>query len=446
MAKDAVPMYRRVADNIYVVSDLVRDKKRKLPYRVHIHFKGRHYVKMFPTLEEAKIWRDDRWRLLRMPREQRLIEEMQDTKVSDLCMTYRETVLRKGRDGEAKRLLKFASLPIAQKSIYDFDQRDADAYIESRLSEIYTNKGWKVSRPISPSTVAREKTIFRRMWNVSKRTHPKLDNPWIGGLEEYANIPRNRTLENDEHARLIAHCKGCYGLNKVYVPLAICLAVDTAMRQQEIFNLTWKDINFFDRTIHIAKSKTDRENAKKGLPPGRTVVLPLFPMLFLSDLSSKTTGKTFANTNERVFPLTMAGKDPKTAFTQAWRDLRKRAGIQYINGEILEFRDLRRAANSKFEEAGLTAEEQKIMLGHSFRDITEVYRDYRVRMRRLILIMDKLDKVILGETLEQMLERSKIQIHEDEDWELAILALRHRLLGRDGMENIIKEAEKEIAE
>jgi integrase len=71
------------------------------------------------------------------------------------------------------------------------------------------------------------------------------------------------------------------------------------------------------------------------------------------------------------------------AFTQAWTDVVKRAGI-----EDLIFHDLRREANTRFIRAGLTLEERNLMLRHADKSMNATYVG-----RNFLLngIQDKLD-------------------------------------------------------
>jgi len=52
--------------------------------------------------------------------------------------------------------------------------------------------------------------------------------------------------------------------NNYFVPLAIYLAIYTAMRRAEIMNLMWADIDIVNRRIRIRKSKTDKATGKDG--------------------------------------------------------------------------------------------------------------------------------------------------------------------------------------
>ena len=205
--------------------------------------------------------------------------------------------------------------------------------------------------------------------------------------------------------RILAACECCLPPNNYYLPLAIYLAIDTGMRRQEIFNLIWADIDDENRRIRIRKSKTDKVT---GNLQGTTIVLPAMAKhllitlamirhresnLPIEDQSGKYFEMLFPQDDERIFPMTAK------AFTQAWKKVLKRAGI-----ENLHFHDLRREANLCFHNAGLTVEERDIMLRHSNRNMDSVYLG---RNHLLKVIQDKLDKFVLGGmTYEEALQKN----------------------------------------
>jgi integrase len=231
---------------------------------------------------------------------------------------------------------------------------------------------------------------------------------------------RQRTLEDGELEALLKACDDCLGLNKFYSKLAIELAISTAMRQDEIFNLRWKDIDGIERTIKITKSKTDHINAKKGLPPGRTIVLPLRAKTILATVILRKREDNRFQPNNFIFPsgknlgkyphslMHVSGNwsiSPKYAFRQVWADVRSRANIAYINGEILQFKDLRKVARRRFEEADLNETEVKIMMGHAFKDMEKVYLDRHALLIKLKRIRDKLDIRELGMTMDDLMTK-----------------------------------------
>ena len=160
------------------------------------------------------------------------------------------------------------------------------------------------------------------------------------------------------------------------MPLAIYLAVETGMRLQEIFNLTWLDVDTHNRRIEIRKSKTDYLSAYEG----RTVVLTLGAEAFLVSLRYSLQANGRFKSTDKIFPVS------KDAFKQSWSDVCKRADINNLT-----FHDLRREAGSRFDEAGLTKGEHDLMMGHANKDMTSLYIHADLKS-----IQDKLDRYVLG--------------------------------------------------
>lgn len=56
------PKLEKVADNVY---EVMSSKKRSLPYKMDIYYKGKHYLGYYETIEEAREARDKQWALLK---------------------------------------------------------------------------------------------------------------------------------------------------------------------------------------------------------------------------------------------------------------------------------------------------------------------------------------------------------------------------------------------
>jgi hypothetical protein len=142
MAKSA---YTKVADNIYRMTDKVNGKKRKQPYRVHIHYKDKNYVKHWPDLEQAKIDRDNQWRFLRMPKEHQQIAKLSEETPVQLILRYIEEVSKpKGRDNEEDFLRKLSlHMWFISTSLYDFDSEKAESFVQAWLKETTLDKAGK---------------------------------------------------------------------------------------------------------------------------------------------------------------------------------------------------------------------------------------------------------------------------------------------------------------
>ena len=161
---------------------------------------------------------------------------------------------------------------MARKPIAHVSTEDGASYRNERLKETYhrkdgTEDGKK--EPIKPSTVRRELNILQHIFEIARTEwgYSDLRNPFRGLRIKQSDVPRARRLKDGELGILLTSAmRDCKGHNKRYAPLAIMLAVNTGMRLQEIFNLTWGDVSILPadkdkppfRRIIIRKSKTGK--------------------------------------------------------------------------------------------------------------------------------------------------------------------------------------------
>jgi integrase len=168
------------------------------------------------------------------------------------------------------------------------------------------------------------------------------------------------------------------------------------IRSQELFNLTWRDVDFERRTIKIAKSKADHVQET----PGRVTVLPWMTLVRLVYLMTDKEGRRRkVRADDRVFPMS------QDALEQAFDRVKVRAGIK-----DLQFKDFRREANTRWgeSETSLTDTQRKALMGHlgSSVDINDVYSAPNLRA-----IREKLDRQFRGVTFEeQFSEKIKLGI------------------------------------
>lgn len=332
------------------------------------------FKKSFELEADASRWHREQQREIDMKGLPLTIETLKGVTVGAIIERYLKEVTptKASKVNEAAVLNKFLRerKDLCRKALAYVTPTDAYTYRNQRLKDTWRGE------PITTRTVAREITTLRHAFNVAIEEwgYSNLKNPFGNMGLNGTKYQRKRRLREGELERLIEAAKGCLGLNRIYVPLAVHLAIETGMRMQEIFNLRWQDIDVARRQIEITKSKTDSQTGTEG----RTIVLTVFAMLYLLALNRSLPKKP--KQSDSIFPMT------KGAFGQSWADLVKRAEI-----EDLEFRDLRREAGSWFDEAGLTKAENELMLGHSANDTNSIYINSKLKP-----IQDKLDRHVLG--------------------------------------------------
>jgi integrase len=367
------------------------DKHRTLPFRAQVKRKGHPtLIKMFQTRAQAQRWAYEQEKSILEMGLPLTIEHLRKHTVGEIVSDYLAKVTpHKGSHvSEAATLNKFLRYDICKKSLAAIKPKDAYDYIALRRKETWRDK------PIKNSTIRRDINSISNVFVVAKKEwgYENLTNPFAGIKLKGSINRRERRLKPGELKKLQQACERCLGLNRLYVPLAIHLAVDTGMRLQEILNLTWQDIDGVKRRIKIRKSKTDHVSEFKG----RTIVCPFWPMAYLGVLRASLMAQAVKALNKegipptgRIFPMTTE------AFKQSWADVRKRAKIA-----DLTFHDLRHEAGSMFDEAGLTKAEHDLMMGHANNDMTSRYIHSDLKN-----IQDKLDRHLFnGKTLDEIAE------------------------------------------
>jgi integrase len=272
---------------------------------------------------------------------------------------------------------------------------DAWNYINGRKKQ----KSKRGGGLVTARTVSRERAILQDCFQIAKTQwgYSALENVFRGLKIKGAKFKRTRRLEEargfagesamNEYDRIMEACRACRTKeNKLYLPIAINMAIETGMRSQELFNLVWRDIDFAWRTIRIGKSKTDHVQET----PGRVIVLPWMTMARLVYLLLDKDGKRRKVRGEdRVFPMT------QEALEQAFDRAKERAGVT-----DLQWKDFRREANTRWGESEppLTDTQRKAMMGHlgSSVDINDVYSAPNLRA-----IREKLDRQFRGGTFEE---------------------------------------------
>ena len=362
--------------------------KGDLPYRWISNHRNKEWRKSgcCPELQEAKDAKAD-WEWQYRNRKNlgamrqyaaNKLEDITVEQVIEAALKYAVGEIRGIRADDhhsIKAMLKHPFFPkhISLFGIHENDQHFRNYFNERLHNFTFPNNsdGPRLAR-VTAGTVAYELRLIRAVFRHA------IDNNWFDVCRHLkssgkthltlitaprlvgAIYKKDRSLLPDERQNLVEHFHECQGLNKYYLPLAIYLALDTAMREQEVVNLLWSDINFETRRITIRKTKTDWKREEKGRKGGRIVVLPYSSMQALLELYHHLTKKGHLPGNLPVPNLKAPDKDTPifidrygkqmtpNALAQAFRELVSRCpGIikRDKNNETLTFHCLRRAAN-----------------------------------------------------------------------------------------------------
>ena len=216
-------------------------------------------------------------------------------------------------------------------------------------------------RKYAPSSVRKQYYALKTCldWHSNFRKYPFQSPFAIVGAPTEDNA-KDRRLEGDEEARLLAACDKLYSDKEVFKNV-IRFALETAMRRGEIFKLKWSDINFESRTIRVKaeNSKTDTER-----------VVPITSTC-LAVLTAQQA------TKEEKKPLVFWQLNPNT-FNHRFRGIMRNAEV-----EGFSFHCFRHEATSRFfERSQLNDVEIALIVGHS--DLRTLKRYTHTRPTSLI--------------------------------------------------------------
>lgn len=160
-------------------------------------------------------------------------------------------------------------------------------------------------------------------------------------------VERDRRPTNDELTRIIAYLEARPTM-KLPGARIVKFAVATAMRLDEIFRVTWGDLNENEKLLTIRDRKDPR------LKKGNDQPIPLLSLTGFDALALLNEQRSeYSHPEGRIFPYW------KRSATAAFQRACARLGI-----EDLHFHDLRHEATSRLFEAGLSIQQVALVTGH----------------------------------------------------------------------------------
>jgi integrase len=190
---------------------------------------------------------------------------------------------------------------------------------------------------------------------------------------EHSDI--GKALTRDEEKKLLTACGSNALLNAV-----VTLALNTALRKNEIRTLRWSQIDFEKRTVTVGRSKTQAGTGR---------MIPLNQPAY--DALVRWAGRLVeSNAEDYAFPACEAAgierkhpdreridpSRPIKSWRSAWRAALKRASLQ------LRFHDLRHTCITKLAESQASEQTLMAIAGHVSRSMIEHYSHIRIEAKR----------------------------------------------------------------
>lgn len=277
----------------------------------------------------------------------------QKTKFSELSKLYLDNYARPNKRSwrdDQYRLDAHMVPYFGEMTLEDITSLSVEKYKAKRMDD-----------DVSRSTVNRELTILKKMFNLAIDWRLLDGNPALK-VKHFSekDTAVERILTPGEERRLLAECPA-------YLQPIIMTALHTGMRRGEIFGLRWSQVDLTKRVIQVKQTKS-----------GKDRLIPINGTLFevLAGL------KASDGTSDYVFPNPETGK-PYTEVKKSFKEACKRAGIT-----ALRFHDLRHTFATRLVTAGVDIVTVRDLLGHFSVRMTQRYthpgHDRKVAAVRLL--------------------------------------------------------------
>jgi len=210
---------------------------------------------------------------------------------------------------------------------------------------------YKVQRRLeqaAPATINKELQLVRHAFNLAMREWEWCrENPMHRVSMEKVHNEVDRWLTQQEEERLLA-------VSSPWLREFIVFALNTGMRQGEILNLQWQDVDFTRSILVVMKSK----NGTRRTIPLNTTVYEL--------LAAKQAAAGESNGPVFTTPL---GNELKVRFlVREFCEARDRAGIPDFR-----FHDLRHTFATRLVQRGIDLYKVQRLLGHKTSHMTQRY-------------------------------------------------------------------------
>ena len=259
-----------------------------------------------------------------------------------------------------------------------FKQEPLKAITAKRITDY---RAWRAEQGVGPATLNAELGILRRILKRAKLWARVADD--IRPLKEPSTI--GRALTEDDKQRLLKTAVMRPEWETAYLAAILCL--NTTARGCELKGLQWADVDLFDRTVTVRKSKTDA--GVRAIPLTDVACSALARLRARADSFGTVEPEhyVFASyVSRRVFNGTAVVGSNLTEFDptkhvnswrSAWRTLTKKAGLPGFR-----FHDLRHCAITSLAESGASDSTIMAIAGHVSRRMLERYSHVRMEAKR----------------------------------------------------------------
>ncbi len=332
------------------------NKDDSVSYRVDVRLKGFPAQRAtFSRLTDARKWAKHVESAIEEGRYFKTTEARKHT-LQDAITSYKKSVLPAKKDGKKQE----AQLNWWADEIGPYTLADVTPAMLGETRD-------KLAQDRGPATVVRYMAALSHMFTVAvnewgwlesnpmrKVSKPREPRGRVRFLSDDSMGPDGKKVDG-ERSRLLKACKES---NNPHLHTIVVLALSTGMRQGEILNLRWPDVDLNNGRVILHETKN-----------GERRVVPLLGRA-LDLLKAKDKARRDEKVRRIDTDLLFPGRNPKKpVFIRApWLEAVKAAGI-----EDLKFHDLRHSAASYMLMSGASLGEIAELLGHKTLQMVKRY-------------------------------------------------------------------------
>lgn len=219
-------------------------QKRGNKWVAEVRLVGKYRSKSFDAKGPAKDWADDEERKLR-----RKDTITQGKTLGQAMQRYMDEVTpeKKGARWEDIRLKKLMRDEIAAIQLTDLNADDIEDWM-----------GLRKKAGLKGSSINRELNLLSAVLTKARKRWKWLDGHPMANVERPADPPsRDKTYSDDDISRILLALgyEGQVTTLRHKIAVAMLLALETAMRQGEIWGMTWEAINWEKCYVHLPETK-----------------------------------------------------------------------------------------------------------------------------------------------------------------------------------------------
>lgn len=233
--------------------------------------------------------------------------EAESTTLHEALERYETEVSKnkKSYDSEKWRISQWKRNKLSKHSLATLKSTDFAKYRDERLEA-----------GIKPATIRNDLAVISHLFvTAQKEWNIPVANPIAGIRKPHGNNSRNRRLSKEEEQRIMLAIKGsinfAHGRSNIWIEPIFQLALETAMRKEEILALTWSNVDLENSFAHLPTTKNGKS---------RDVPLSKKALDLLCTLQRTPTRDL---RHDKVFPTTSSALD------QSWRRAVNRARKTY---------------------------------------------------------------------------------------------------------------------